>query len=121
VIDDSSSEYNNDIAGIGRDDGSSLNQKISRSVNNDAVITMSLQNDFTSANNDPSRSEELDDLTFLSWGNNNDALTFTGTNTPNNVDYILDRTWQIQETGDAINSTTGLYLEVDFTGITLPA
>src|SRR5690606_24030803 len=34
--------YHNDVAGIGRDDASALNQKQSRSVNDDTLVTMGL-------------------------------------------------------------------------------
>ena len=47
LIDDT---YNNDIFGIGRDDNQGLHQSISRSVNSDALLTLSVANDFTSTN-----------------------------------------------------------------------
>lgn len=50
--DSSVSSFNNDIAGIGRDSGSDLDQRISKSVNDDALVTITTTNDFTSPNND---------------------------------------------------------------------
>ena len=47
--------YDGDIFGIGRDDTSGLNQKVSKSVNADAVITVALDNNFVASNLDASR------------------------------------------------------------------
>ncbi len=88
--------YNNDIFGIGRDDGSNLDQRVSKSLNDDAILTVALDNDFTSANNDASRTTAFgSDLSFLMFANNNGAATFAvaGTN------QVLDRVWQVQEEG----------------------
>ncbi|WCO00588.1 choice-of-anchor D domain-containing protein [Psychroserpens ponticola] len=74
-----SGNYNYDIAGIGRDDASGLNQKQSRSVNNaldggfrsEGVLTMGLSDIYTTNNiNKASNPTELGDKEFLVWGNN---------------------------------------------------
>jgi hypothetical protein len=44
------SDYNKDIFGIGRDDASTLDQRVSRSANTGSVITIATDNDFDSAN-----------------------------------------------------------------------
>ena len=49
------SGYNNNIFGIGRDDNSGLNQKVSKSVNTNAVLNIALDADFTTTNNDAAR------------------------------------------------------------------
>jgi hypothetical protein len=62
------STYNQDIFGIGRDDDSTLDQRVSKSVNNDAVITIATDNDFTSPNGG-SRTQ-LNNLQFVTIANN---------------------------------------------------
>ena len=71
--------YHNNIAGIGRDDGSALNQKQSRSVNSGlvtiglgAIATANIANTNTFAT----------DKTFLTWGNDTGATTLTSTGAP---------------------------------------
>ena len=89
--------YDNDIAGIARDDGSDLNQLKSKSENSDAIVTIT--------------GTSLDDMDALVWGNDNDD-NGTIEETPAN---ILDRTWRVDETGETGNTT----VEVDLTGITV--
>lgn len=83
------SSYNRDIAGIGRDAVSRLNQSNSQSVNANAVVR--IQNPAS-----------LDDLDYLMWGSNGVSLT-----TVNNADVDgtvikrrLERVWRIAETGE---------------------
>lgn len=77
-----------DIAGIGRDAISRLNQSNSQSANANSVVRMQ----------SPS---SLDDLDFLMWGNNGGSLT-----TPNSMDVDgvtirrrLSRVWRVAQTG----------------------
>ncbi len=57
------SGFNNDIFGIGRDDSSASNQKVSKSVNSDgSVLTIATDNDFTVSNQDVTRTTSLNDL-----------------------------------------------------------
>ncbi len=68
--------YNNDIFGIGRDDNQALNQKVSKSVNSGAVLTVALDNDFLIANDDPTRStSHINDNQFLVLANNGAAVS----------------------------------------------
>ncbi|OUR91297.1 hypothetical protein A9Q87_10955 [Flavobacteriales bacterium 34_180_T64] len=71
--------YNYDVTGIGRDDVSDLNQKQSRSVNNDldgglrgrGIITMGLTHIYDTNNlNQSSNLTTLNNQQFLTWGNN---------------------------------------------------
>ena len=83
---DFSDAYENDIAGLGQDDTSSLFQADSKSENSDSILRMSEQTD-------------QEDLEFLTWSNNDGAATWTSTGAP--TDYkILSRQWQAQESGD---------------------
>ena len=82
--------YNNDIAGIGRDDASELSQLKSKSENNGTIVTMERDTDFPQDN------------TFLIWGN--DAANFednTTSNLPTNIGRRVDRVWRVAETGSA--------------------
>lgn len=71
--------YNYDIAGIGRDDASELNQKQSRSVNDDTdgtgrtqgILTIGLTDIYeTNTDNKASNPTNFNDGDFLIWGNN---------------------------------------------------
>ncbi len=89
--------FNNDIFGIGRDDDSTLDQRVSKSVNNDALVTIATDNDFTSPNGG-SRTQ-LDNLEFLTVANNNgDTSAWTTSGAPTGR-QILGRVWKVQETG----------------------
>ncbi len=63
------SAYQYNIFGIGRDDIGSLNQQISKSVNADAIITISTDSDLSSANG--THLAINSDLSFLTIGDNN--------------------------------------------------
>ncbi len=66
--------YDSDIFGIGRDDMSALDQRVSQSVNTEAVLTIALDNDFTAANNDAGRTTtHTNDRQFLMIANNGSA------------------------------------------------
>ena len=62
--------HNHDIAGIGRDDIALLNQKQSRSVNSDNVITIGLGTQIAADNASHPGSFSADQ-TFFIWGNDN--------------------------------------------------
>jgi hypothetical protein len=85
----SHSGYINDIAGIGTDNGSGLSQPKSRSVNSDRVITIT--------------GSGIADGNFLIWGNDDGALTFSSTETPNGNRF--PREWRIAETGETGSTT----------------
>ena len=88
VIWDKSShaDPSNDIAGIGRDDASNLNQVKSKSINSDAVLTIEAMNAF-------------DDKEFVVWGNDDVALSARSNDVPTNFTERLSRIWQIDITG----------------------
>ena len=90
--------YHNDVAGIGRDDTQVLNQKQSKSVNSDAIITMGLGSIATT--NAANSNTFATDKDFLVWGNDNTTLGATsqaGVLCATNLQ--LDRKWKIVETG----------------------
>ncbi len=106
-------DYNNDIAGIGRDDISELDQRKSLSVDTDAIVTMALTDNsgtFASPNAFTSN------LSFLAWGNDNDdngTIEDVTNELPSNVLTRLDREWRVQEKGTVGNVT----LEIDISGV----
>lgn len=97
-------EYNNDIAGIGRDDDSELDQRQSRSENTGSVVTMGKS--VTMATDD----------TWLLWGNDGAALTQTSALTkPDTIDQRLNRVWRVAERNEAQSHSVSF----DLTGLGL--
>ena len=89
--------HNNDIAGIGRDDDASLGQIKSRSSNSDSIVIIEASGEGT--NTTPAFAD-IDDLEFLTWGNDNGTTSVVGTNLTDRVDMRLGRIWQVQEAGE---------------------
>ncbi len=79
--------YFNDMAGIGRDDLSCLNQVRSKSENDDAIVDIEI-------------SSFPDNDSYLIWGNDNAPIEATrNTERPSGINSRLNREWQVQETG----------------------
>ncbi len=94
--------YNFDIAGIGRDDNSALNQKQSISVNNGEALTIALGNVAIPTENNSNSASFAADNSFLVWGNNGLAKSFNATATkPGGIQDRLDRIWKMQATNFA--------------------
>jgi len=116
-----SAAYNYDIAGIGRDNASELNQKQSSSVNDatdgigliEGVLTVGLTDIYdTNKENKNLNATTLNDKNFLVWGNDGKDLNLAASNitvnmsagvTPaltTNVTFTaMQRTWRFQESG----------------------
>ncbi|MEM9324599.1 MAG: T9SS type A sorting domain-containing protein [Bacteroidota bacterium] len=83
--------YSFDVSGIGRDDDANLLKLISKSSNDDGIVTMEKPGGLSA------------DETFLAWGNDdasmneNDQVDVDGTT----IEARMKRVWQIAETGDA--------------------
>ncbi len=103
--------FNYDIAGIGRDDASNLNQKQSKSVNVGSLVTMGLT-DIYATNNDniASNTNTIANQDFLMWGNDNAPLNAASpvlvdmsagiAGLSSVVDFIsVERTWKVVERG----------------------
>lgn len=92
--------YQNNIAGIGRDDASALLQKQSQSVNTGSQLIMGLS---TVVATNAANTGTLNNLQFLMWGDNNAANTtpFTGISGYNTR---LSRVWRVQNT-NAVNQS----------------
>ncbi|MBO3698907.1 hypothetical protein [Roseivirga sp. E12] len=100
-------EYNNDIAGIGRDDNSELDQPASKSENTGSLVTI-----------DRGATISTDD-TWLIWGNDAGALTESASvSSPSNIDTRLERVWRVAERNEVLTTSvsfdlTGLGLSTD--------
>lgn len=106
------SGYNYDIAGIGRDDNTQLNQKQSKTENPTADISMGL-GDLMDVNTNNLNTYDSDKK-FLVWGNNHGTLAaqpavivnISSGITPaltTNVSFVsVGRTWKVVETGGNI-------------------
>ncbi|WP_176723315.1 T9SS type A sorting domain-containing protein [Roseivirga misakiensis] len=91
----------NDIAGIGRDDDTCLEQKQSSSVNDGTILTIGLGE--IAANNAANSNSFDDDLDFLTWGSDGGSTDFaniTTDGTPGTVNERMLRIWRAQDTGD---------------------
>lgn len=93
--------YLNDIAGIGRDDASALNQKQSKSINANTALTIGLG--AVAADNASNTNTFAADKKFMTWGHNNSSTNYSAgvdAGVPNaGVDKRIARVWQIQDGG----------------------
>lgn len=89
------------VAGIGRDDDTCLEQKQSRSVNTGTILTIGLGE--IAVNNAANANTFDDDLDFLTWGSDGASTDFaniTTAGTPGTVTDRMLRIWRAQDTGD---------------------
>lgn len=89
----------NDVAGIGRDDASCLEQKQSKSENTDDVVTMGLGEIAVSNVANPNNIDT--DFEFLVWANDNNSTAKADevAYTEETVTHRMERIWKVQETG----------------------
>lgn len=105
----SNAGYNWNIAGIGRDDLSKLNQKQSRSVNLATDVAIGLEEVATT--NTANVATFSTNKDYLVWGNNNGSFTSSGTTTNVNLGGVStsfisgNRKWKIVETGTDVGQT----------------
>lgn len=102
--------FNNDIAGIGRDDASALFQKQSISVNNNEPVTVGLIAILGS--NSLNTNSFSADQSFLVWGNNGLLTQITTNpscfaNLPAGIYGHIERVWKGQVTSFAQNVAVG--------------
>ena len=106
--------YNNDIAGIGQDDGACLNQKQSQSQNTGSIVKMGLGS--IAATNAANANTFSDDGDFLIWGNDGDFANQANANTsdlPASVTERMERIWRVDDTGE-VGATE---ISFDLTGL----
>lgn len=103
---DQAAVYNNDIAGIGRDDAQCFQQKQSSSVNSDGLVTMGLGG--IAASNAANANNFATNGSFQVWGNDNDVTNQAGANSvdvPGIITERMERIWHVQETGTVAATT----------------
>ncbi len=83
----SNSTYHNDIAGIGRDDDTGLDQQKSISSHSDAIVIMDKGASFSN------------DLDYILWGNNDGSATMSTSGATGAFTNILGRRWRAAVTG----------------------
>ncbi len=91
--------YPNRIFGLGHDSATGLNQRVAKSQEDGAVLTIATTADFTSANS--GRTTSLDNERYLVLGDNGKPLTLDST-------QRLQRVWRAQSTGGPIPVFLGL-------------
>lgn len=112
--------FNYDVAGIGKDDDSQLNQKQSKSVNDSNDITVGLTNIYDTNNTNISTNSTniFTDRNFLMWGNDNGSLAAdpainvnmsAGPEVSASLDTWVDftpinRIWKVIEVGTVSNT-----------------
>ncbi|MBV1925155.1 MAG: choice-of-anchor D domain-containing protein, partial [Dokdonia sp.] len=103
-----SGDFNYDVAGIGRDDCSSLHQRQSKSINSTSLLTMGLTDIY--ATNDVNPNNFANDKNYLMWAHDGGNLgasapivvdmSFGISGLNSVVDFIaVQRSWKVQESG----------------------
>lgn len=105
--------YNHDIFGIGFDEISTLLQKQSRSVNDDAFFSVYLLpfiSDPLPVTNQLNFTTFETNKSFLMFGNNNDSLNswVLTVPKPTNIAYRIKRVWKVQKTGTINNAVIAI-------------
>ena len=100
--------YSNDIAGIARDDKSSLYQKQSYSGTDSDQLTIAVKN---IAEDNSLNQGKLNNLDYLIWGNNGEMLNLESTQNTNGLVYA-DKQWLIKASGSSANITTQLNIDL---------
>jgi len=100
--------YNSRVVGIAKDNASSLNQQISKSIESGSILTLSTDSDFVSANG--THADTLSDGQYLVIWSNTGAVT-TQTSELDTWLYVnrTVREWRVENT----NSTGTGYLKFD--------
>ena len=112
--DDTFNRFNHGIIGIGQDDGSSLDQRISKSINTNSSLILANDLDFTSSNTYERRTS-LGNGNFLMTGNNGESVAFESP-FEENENTLMNRVWAFHKTG-----TVGpVYVALPTSEITVP-
>ena len=97
--------FNKDIAGLGKDTCGNLHQKQSRSVNTGSLVTFAL-GDGVAESNLSNTSTVTNNLSFLTWGNDGGATTYTNAISGTNVTVRMGRIWKVDKTNWADQNIT---------------
>ncbi|MCP9747088.1 hypothetical protein [Lacihabitans sp. CS3-21] len=112
--------YNNNIFGVGLDNASTLDQRISNSIKGEepSLLTVATSNNFLLANNAIGRRKMAVDKSFLMFGDNKNISTVLRNLTASDCPAIdpnasvkrIEREWFVQKTG----TPGGVFLNFDF-------
>ncbi|WP_185113480.1 hypothetical protein, partial [Chryseobacterium sp. CCH4-E10] len=102
-----SATYQNNIAGIGRDDISALHQKQSQSVNSGSQVVMALGT--VAASNQANTNMITSDKQFFIWGDDNGSLSSIVPTGNSTYSYRFTRVWKTQNTGSFNHDITVYY------------
>ncbi|PRX57448.1 T9SS type B sorting domain-containing protein [Flagellimonas meridianipacifica] len=124
--------YQHDIAGLGKDrfkdtgGGLSLryyiDQRISKSVNSDAIVTMSTNSDFSTDNLDLTRTTIDGQITgslnpyehnYLIWANDNQTINQSNIELPVGIDSRIEREWRVQAVRSASNPIANVSVRIN--------
>ena len=101
--------YQNDVAGIGRDDGSKLDQRVSSSVN--TAPQPKIANGVTLDNTNPGTNTAFgSDLSFVMWGSNAGTTTLDVPVSASGVNTRIARVWKTQVTGAGVAKSLTLQI-----------
>lgn len=117
--------FANNIAGMGRDEIGTLYQKQSRSINTASsgnLIAIAVGNE-VAASNAGNTDSVTNNKSFLVWGDNGAAATYTSSITGSNVTVRMPRVWKVDKTNWAdrditikiFGSATNTYLLINNT------
>lgn len=103
--------FNYDIAGIGRDDSSALNQKQSKSENAGTVLTIGI-GDVLPTNNANTNTFPTN-RNFLMWGSDNGSMVDSGVDLPitlgpttiTTITEVVNRKWKVNEVNGDVPTT----------------
>ncbi|WP_412850585.1 FN3 associated domain-containing protein [Chryseobacterium sp. PMSZPI] len=98
--------YNKNIAGIGKDEGSGLNQKQSNSVNQGVQVVIAAG---SLASSNAANTSSLPDMQFLSWGDNGQKKDYSTVITPPagiKANFRMDTIWKVQRTSSFNQAVT---------------
>ena len=111
--------YNHDVFGIGLDNDSFLDQRISKSSNSDALIMFSLDDNYSTENTNTGTrtTSHTANYSFLIAANNDATLDFNAVSKPCSCPEanFMQRQWQVQETG-SVNDVFVAIHKTAFTG-----
>jgi len=108
------STYGNNVTGIARDDSQGLLQKQSKSVNSGSVLTIGIENEINTNNASHSGNFDATNQFIIAGHNGMSSWSTTsfagGCYLPESLDYVSDRIWKVQETGDVKSARVQLPL-----------
>jgi hypothetical protein len=100
--------YKNNIAGIGRDENGTLLQKQSRSINTAGsgnLVAIGVGSELATSNME-NTDTITNDKSFLTWADNNGAITYTTAVTAEKATFRMPRVWKVDKTNWADRNIT---------------